>query len=105
MGTYSSGTHASPFRNTPTTVVSEMANLIAKDENVVPGYGKGVGTKGGKIDKIFGGGQTRVSMYQVNADALIQAPWAQGSYKMCLTALVRLSHDQPSSFYLQAQII
>jgi hypothetical protein len=40
-----------------------MANLIAKDENVVPGYGKGVGTKGGKIDKIFGGGQTRVSMY------------------------------------------
>ncbi|CZR55735.1 uncharacterized protein PAC_05623 [Phialocephala subalpina] len=49
------GTWASHLGKTPTTVISEFSSLIATAENVDNGYRKGVGTKGGLIDKVFGG--------------------------------------------------
>jgi hypothetical protein len=37
------------------TVVSEFHSLIAKEENVDNGYREGVGTRGGPVEKAFGG--------------------------------------------------
>jgi hypothetical protein len=47
------GTWAS--RLTHATVVSEFPSLIFSDENVDNGYREGVGTRGGPIERAFGG--------------------------------------------------
>jgi hypothetical protein len=39
------------------TVVSEFPSLIATEENIDNGYREGVGTRGGPVEKAFGGGQ------------------------------------------------
>jgi hypothetical protein len=39
------------------TVVSEFPSLIAKEENIDNGYREGVGTRGGPVEKAFGGEQ------------------------------------------------
>lgn len=47
------------------TVVSEFPSLFFSDENVDNGYREGVGTRGGPIERAFGGEQAKSSSYSM----------------------------------------
>jgi hypothetical protein len=55
------GTWASRLGEMHATIVSELPSLIVKAENIDNGYREGVGTKGGPIEKAFGGEKARSS--------------------------------------------